>query len=75
MHSLKLVTALEILSDVSYTYKHCVLNFLAYMIYRYDNELLVEYNIQCDEDQLAYPFIVDLDIQGPDCTDGDGNKK
>jgi hypothetical protein len=38
----------------------------------YDNQLLVEYNVQCEEHQVAGYIITDLDVQGRDCEAGDG---
>ena len=40
---------------------------------RYENEIVVEYNVQCKEDQLAGYIITDLDIQGRDCDAGNGD--
>ena len=37
---------------------------------RYDNQLLVEYNVQCEEDQVAGYSITALDIEGPNCDAG-----
>ena len=49
----------------------CTLVFV-FCNFRYENELLVQYNIQCAEDQLATYVITDLDIQGRDCVAPDG---
>ena len=43
-------------------------------LHRYNNNLLVEYNIQCKEDQLTFINITHLDIQGEDCKNGNGMK-
>ena len=40
--------------------------------FRYDDQVLVEYNVQCKDDQLASYMITDLDIQGRDCDVGNG---
>ena len=42
------------------------------MICRYDDQLRVEYIVQCDEDELAYFDVTDTDIQGSDCPDQEG---
>ena len=52
-----------------------ILSFLLSMLHRYENNLLVEYNIQCKEDQWMFINVTHLDIQGKDCDDGKGNKR
>ena len=52
-----------------------ILSFVLSMLHRYENNLLVEYNIQCKEDQLMFINVTHLDIQGRDCDDGEGNKR
>ena len=48
----------------------CFINF------SYDDQLLVQFNIDCGEGNLAYFNITSLNIQGPeDCEDQDGNKR
>ena len=43
---------------------------------RYDYRLLVQYNIQCEDDQLAFFSVTDLDIQGAEeCVDPMGHLK
>jgi hypothetical protein len=42
----------------------------------YDNQLLVQYNIDCGEGTLAFFNITTMDLQGEDdCGDDDGNKR
>ena len=40
--------------------------------FRNNDQVLVEYNVQCKDDQLASYMITDLDIQGRDCEVGNG---
>lgn len=45
-------------------------------IYRYDNELRTEYQIQCEPSELAYFNMIHLNIQGPeDCQDEEGHNR
>ena len=41
----------------------------------YDDQLLVQYNIDCGNETLAYFSITSLDIQGKDCEYFDGDKR
>ena len=42
----------------------------------YDDQLLVQFNIDCGKDNLAFFDITSLNIQGAeDCEDRDGNKR
>ena len=41
----------------------------------YDDQLLVEYNVKCREDQLAFFNITTMDLEGRTCIDEDGNEK
>ena len=42
----------------------------------YDNQLRIEYQVQCKSDELALFNMTDLDIQGPeDCEDHMGNNR
>lgn len=42
----------------------------------YDNQLRIEYQVQCKSDELALFNMTDLDIQGPeDCQDDMGNNR
>jgi hypothetical protein len=38
----------------------------------YDNQLLVEYKVQCEKGQVPYYKILDLQIQGRDCQTDEG---
>ena len=44
----------------------------AFCNFRYENQILVEYNVQCEEDQMAGYVITDLDIQRKRCHLGGG---
>ena len=41
----------------------------------YDDQLLVEYKVQCRANQLAFFNITTMDLEGRTCIDEDGNPK
>ena len=42
----------------------------------YDNQLLMEYNVQCESGQLAFFNVTDIEIEGDqNCRDEDGNPR
>ena len=47
-----------------YIYTFTVLSYIYGFQCRYDDQLLVEYNVQCEKDQFSYYKIIDLQIQG-----------
>ena len=48
----------------------------SYLLCSYDNQLLVQYNIDCGEGTLAFFNITTMDLQGDeDCSDDKGNKR
>ena len=45
-------------------------------LHRYDNNLLVEYHVECESDELVFINMTHLNLQGPeDCQDEDGNDR
>ena len=56
-------------------YMPCIMECMCQCACRYDNELLVEYNVQCEANQVVLYDITDLQIQGEeDCQNSSGNK-
>jgi hypothetical protein len=54
----------------------CCVIFSYFSFFRYDPQLLVQYNINCGEGRLAYINITSLDLEGAEnCVDGDGNSR
>ena len=46
-----------------------IVAFVVFVLFRYDNQLLVQYNIKCDEGRLALYEVTEIDLQGRDCLD------
>ena len=54
----------------------CCVIFSYFSFFRYDPQLLVQYNINCGEGRLAHINITSLDLEGAEnCVDGDGNSR
>ena len=58
------------------SYLHNIIHYTISFISSYDNQLLVEYNVECKPDQLAFFNVTFLDIEGEEnCRDDKGNQK
>ena len=53
---------------------HLLLLCCVVLFHRYDNQLRTEYRIQCQEGELAFFNVTELELQGEqDCQDDEGN--
>ena len=59
-----------------FTHDHTMLILFSYTMCRYDNQLRVEYLVQCEPDELAFFNMTHPNIQGPeDCKDEHENNR